>query len=564
MKIAIYTRKSKYSDKSESIDSQIDYCKQSAKLRYPNDELEFITYVDEGFSGGTIERPHLKKLIMNIKNDKDFNAVICYKIDRISRSLADFTNLQQVLDKAGVHIISASEGFDTSTTWGAAVLNILMIFAQIERNNTSERIRDTMLHYARQGRWTGGLTPTGFESKSIPYTDAFNQEKNMVILVPVDEEIKIIKTIYEKYIELQSLNLVETYMAQNDIKTKKNNTYSVSTIREILINPVYAVADNDLYNFFSNKGSELCNSEKEYDGSFSVLPYNRVDKKKLIKRPICDWIVAISKHQGIISGKDWVKVQSIIAVNSEKKPRLGTAQHGIFSGMIKCKECGSTMRIKNGRINQYGVKEFYYVCNLKEISKQTKCNMKNLSGHKIEFEILEKIKEYTNDGELLSNLARKNKMHLSTEMTDKKLSYERLKADLGTKELAIKNLVMQVSQTDNMGAGKYLLEQIEEIDKTITDLKHRIAVLEIQLSEEKEKELDILSLVSIFESVQEIDKMKDVIKKRRLMKSIIEKMEWNGAIMSIHFKTGDSISLDDDTLLCNLQTFNDHRQSTCP
>lgn len=536
MKIAIYTRKSKYSDKSESIDSQIEYCRQTAKARYP-DITDFVIYVDEGFSGGTTERPQYQKMLLDIRRNKGYAAVICYKIDRISRSLADFTNLQQFLEKNGVHIISASEGFDTSSTWGVAVLNILMIFAQLERSNTSERIRDTMLHYARQGRWTGGLTPMGFESRSIPYTDAFGQEKNMVILVPVADEIETVKTIYEKYIEFQSLNSVETYLVQNDIRTRKGNNYSMPTIRDVLINPVYATADKDLYQFFVEKGAELCNSETEYDGSFSVLPYNREDKKKLVTRPVDEWIIAVSKHRGTIPGETWVKVQRILEINREKKPRLGTAQYGIFSGMIKCRDCGSTMRIKNGRTGlRNGHKEFYYICNLKETSKQTKCNIRNLSGHRMEPMILEKLKEYTQTAELLNTPARKNRVRFSADMAEKQKAYDRLKNELAAKEHAIKNLVIQVSQADGMAAGRYLLEQINELDTAVSDLNRRLGVIEAELSEDRPKEPDLLSLTSVFENIRDIDRIKDVKTKRALMRSIIDRMEWDGRVMYIYFK----------------------------
>ena len=543
-KIAIYTRKSKYSDKSESIDSQIEYCKKAAVMRYPDID-EFVVFVDEGFSGGDTARPQYQKMLLEIKDSRDFAAVICYKIDRISRSLADFTNLQQTLEKSGVHIISASEGFDTSSTWGVAVLNILMIFAQMERSHTSERIRDTMLHYARQGRWTGGLTPTGFESKSIPYSDAFGHEKNMVILAPIEEELRTVKIIYDKYLEKQSLAAVETYLAQNDIKSKKGSLYTVATVRALIINPVYAVADKELYDFFVEKGSEICHPESDFDGSCSVIPYNRENKAKTSKRPHDEWIIAISRHKGIIEGKDWVKAQRILAENSMQLPRLGTADFGIFSGLMKCADCGSTMRVKAGRqIANSDVKGFYYVCHLKEISRGQKCKMKNLSGHEIEPAILEQLLEYTKDAEMMEDLARRNNIRFGENLDEKKKTFEHLKGQLAAKETAIKNLVTQVSQTDNLATGKILMDQIGELDKAASDLRHRVALIEVELSSEKARELDLLSLSTQFANLSQVDSLKSVKDKRLLMKGIIDRMEWDGRAMSISFKSGDKMGLN--------------------
>lgn len=562
-KLAIYTRKSKYSDKSESIDSQINFCKQFAKVHYQDIE-NFEIYVDEGFSGKNSDRPQYKKLLNDLKTG-EFKALICYKIDRISRSLVDFTNLQEYLKKYDINLISASEGFDTSTPWGQAVLNILMIFAQLERNNISERIKDTMLYYGRQGRWTGGLTPTGFKSKTITYKDSFDHEKNMVILCPVDEEIKTVKLIYEKYAQVQSLGVLESFLATEGIKTKKDNYFSASTIRDILINPVYAVADKNVYNFFLEKGSEICNDEKEFDGNFSILPYNREDKKRLLTKPVKDWIIAISRHKGIIDGEKWVEVQRILSENGSKKPRAGTAQYGIFSSLIKCANCGSTMRIKNGRTRNNGeFKEFYYMCNLKEITHLSKCKIKNIVGHEMEPIILNFIEEYAKSSNLFEELIKKSKVNNSNLYNEKQETLSNYKTELAEKEKAINNLISQMEQALDGAAGKYIIQQINKLDTEITALNEKIAIMTIELSEEKVIEFDYLALQRALMQITEIHKIKDTKIKRNLMKQIIDYMEWDGENLTIYFKTGQSTVANFDKLIKSsgvsnddsLQTFN--------
>ncbi len=563
MKIAIYTRKSKYSDKSESIDSQIEYCKKSAKLHFP-DINDYEIYVDEGFSGGNIDRPEFKRMIEDIKKSKNFKALICYKIDRISRSLTDFTTLQQKLEKKDIHILSASEGFDTSTPWGVAVLNILMIFAQLERNNVSERIKDTMLHYAKSGRWTGGTTPLGFESKSITYRDNFNQEKNMTVLSPIKKEIEIVEIIFNKYIELRSLNSVVTYLVQNDIKTRKNFQFSVSTVRNILINPVYVIADIDSFNFFKRNNCDIYNDEKAFNSEYGVIPYNREDKKKNIEKPINEWLIAIGKHKGIIDGKTWVMVQNILKENSQKSPRLGTAKYGVLSGLIKCNNCGSTMRIKGGRINASGVQDFYYVCSLKETSKRKKCDIKNISGLKAEQTIIETLYEYSKNIPF-NSLIERNNIHITYSNNDTKKNLDKLNLEINKIKIAIDNLLDKLSQSSDENVDKIIFNKLSELNKEQVALEDKKAILELEHNKEKINNLNLLSLQEAFKNIKDFNTIEDIKQKRNIIKLLIEEIDWNGEKMIIRFNTDDSINFNKAMKQLdsheNMWTFHSRRQS---
>ncbi len=548
--IAVYSRKSKYSDKSESVDSQIEFCKNFAKSKY-GEHIDFTIYVDEGFSGGSTDRPQYKKLLSDIRKN-NYDILMCYKIDRLSRSFIDFASLQELIIKYKINIISASEGFDTSTPWGTSVLNILMIFAQLERNNVSERIRDTMLHYAKQGRWTGGLTPTGFESKSINYTDNFGQEKKMVILSPIDEEIEIVKTVYQKYIEMQSLNGLEKWLIQNNFKSKKDNYFSVSTIRDLLRNPVYVVSDTSIYDYFISEGSEVCNPRESFTGEYSIMPYNRVDKKNFKNKPADEWIIAIGYHKGIISSKDWLYVQSLLKSNSMIMPRAGTAQFGLFSGLITCSHCGNLMRVKNGRFKkEIGLQEFYYICSLKERSHKDKCNVKNLVGYDIEKIVLNYLQELGNDMDIFNKQLEKNNIIYSKNNDSNLKLLEKLNSDLKLKEQSIQNLVFQLSQNSNSTAGKYITQQIELIDSEINQINGKISTIKLEIENEKNRELNIVALKEALSKVSMINEIDDYKLKRHLIKTLIESMVWDGNILTLNFKTDEA-----------LQTFYDQRKSS--
>ena len=182
MKIAIYSRKSKYTGKGDSIVNQIQMCKDYIETHYINNDLEYIIYEDEGFSGGIINRPRFQKLLSDIKKEK-FDILICYRLDRISRNVSDFSTTLEELQSYGVDFISIKEQFDTTTPMGRAMIYIASVFAQLERETIAERVRDNMVELAKSGKWSGGRTPLGFNSESSSYIDEEGNERKLVKLV---------------------------------------------------------------------------------------------------------------------------------------------------------------------------------------------------------------------------------------------------------------------------------------------------------------------------------------------------------------------------------------------
>ena len=161
IKIAIYSRKSVFTGKGESIENQIELCKNYCNT-YVNSgsNLEYIIYEDEGFSGKNTNRPEFQHMIDDIKKNK-IDTLICYRLDRISRNVADFSSTLELLQKYNVNFISIKERFDTSTPLGRAMIYIASVFAQLERETIAERVRDNMIQLAKSGRWLGGNIPYG-------------------------------------------------------------------------------------------------------------------------------------------------------------------------------------------------------------------------------------------------------------------------------------------------------------------------------------------------------------------------------------------------------------------
>ena len=210
VRCAIYTRVSTDAGLDQdfnSLDAQYDaaqaYIRSQAHAGWM---LVRTRYDDGGFSGGSTDRPALQQLLADIKAHK-INVIVVYKVDRLTRSLVDFAELIELFDAHGVSFVSVTQQFSTTTSMGRLTLNVLLSFAQFEREVTSERIRDKIGASKRKGLWVGGVVPLGYQAK----------ERKITV---VEQEAKTVRHIFRRYLELGSLNLLMADLRTIGIKTK--------------------------------------------------------------------------------------------------------------------------------------------------------------------------------------------------------------------------------------------------------------------------------------------------------------------------------------------------------
>lgn len=517
---AIYARKSKFTEKGDSITNQIDICKKYLEnLNIEN----FKVYKDEGFSGKNIDRPEFLRMLEDARHKK-FTVLTCYKLDRISRSVADFSNLVNELQRLNISFISVNEQFDTSTAMGRAMMYVCSVFGQLERETISIRIRDNMYALAQRGNWLGGEAPTGFVSKRINYLDSNEKEKSLCILEPIEKEIELIKLLFSKYLELKSLSQVQKYLLSNNIKTKNDNDWTKNGLRTILANPAYVKTDENVLNYLKSQGANLFG---EPDGIHGILIYSkRIGKVGKNKEPK-DWIYAMASHEGIISSEDWLKVQQQIALNRSKAPALHNSKIALLSGLIRCAQCGSPMSVAYGK--QYAdklVRKFYYTCTLKNNSGKTRCNNRNVNGVDLDTIIIDKLKEMSVDkGTLLSELEKcKSELENSTESLETKNILQSIRQN----KVMLQNLLTNLSMTTDK-------EMVELLFKKINDLKDENKLLEGKLEElknETESQAHIIkncdTFMKLIKNFTEVANIATIEEKRKLISSIIEKVYVNG------------------------------------
>ncbi|MDF2547129.1 MAG: hypothetical protein K0R93_2027 [Anaerosolibacter sp.] len=521
MKAAIYSRKSKFTGKGESTQNQIEICKDYLSTHFDIDE--YAIYEDEGFSGGNTARPEFQKMIKDAKFKK-FDILICYRLDRISRNISDFSNLIEIINDKSINFVSVREQFDTTTPMGRAMMYIASVFAQLERETIAERIKDNMHQLARSGRWLGGTYPTGFNSEPIVYIDSNMKEKKMYQLIPIPEQLSIVKLIYDKYLELQSLSKVETYCLQNNIKTPQGNDYQKNTLKMILTNPVYAIADESIYNFFSSNGADICNDKTEFNGKNGVTAYNkRVLKNNILQKinAFSEWTVAIGKHKGIIPGKDWVEVQRTFKRNRKDAPRRGTSAAAILSGLMRC-SCGSFMRVHYGQFKPNSNERYhYYGCNLKVLSKGEKCNAIRLSGDKTESIVIDYLK-YAIPNTVFKKIQDTKKKYRDMDQRNKSI-----KEQIDKNYKAIENLVKSLANNENSLAATYIVSELEKLAKENQGLENKI-------NSNSDMELFSLELLeqACIEFAKKIDTA-DFNEKRRLIHTIVDKIVWDGENLDV-------------------------------
>jgi site-specific DNA recombinase len=212
VRCAIYTRKS--SDEGldqafNSLDAQREACEAYiASQRFNGWKVMPARYDDGGLSGGNLERPALQRLLDDIDAGR-IEMVVVYKIDRLTRSLADFAKLVERFDAAGASFVSVTQQFNTSTSMGRLTLNVLLSFAQFEREVTAERIRDKIAASKKKGMWMGGRTPLGYD-------------RNDRSLVINQAEAETVRTLFRAYVELGNVRRLKDFADEHELKTKRH------------------------------------------------------------------------------------------------------------------------------------------------------------------------------------------------------------------------------------------------------------------------------------------------------------------------------------------------------
>ncbi len=561
--IAIYSRKSKFTGKGESIGNQVELCKEYIRFHYGDAAAgKVIVYEDEGFSGGTLNRPDFKRM-MNAARKRTFKVIIVYRLDRISRNISDFANLIEELARLDIAFVSMKEKFDTSTPMGRAMMYIASVFSQLERETIAERIRDNMHELAKTGRWLGGTTPTGYASEAVKSVTIEGKTKKACKLKLIPEEAEIVHLIYNLYRETNSLTLTEAALLEQGIKTKNQHYFTRFSIKSILQNPVYMIADEDAYHFFTQHETALFSEKDAFDNKHGMMVYNRTDQEKgraTKYLPAREWIVSVGKHPGLIPGKVWVQIQESLERNKSKTFRKPRSNEALLTGLLFC-SCGARMypKMSKRKTKQKTADEkvtYTYVCKMKERSRRSVCSSKNVKGNSLDMAVVEQVKILAEDKDtFIAQLEQSRKFYTGNRM-DYEQQLDVVRKEKTENEKKINALVDSLIDIGNSPAKVCVMKRMEQLDQKNQSLEQQIQELEVRISQQtlSSQEMDLLcQFLSVFPD--EMDKM-TVEQKRTAIRGIVRKVVWDGIHAHVLLFGGE-----DDKNAENLFCVNDDKSS---
>lgn len=535
MKVAIYSRKSKYTGKGDSIGNQIQMCKDYIENLYKNKDIEYSIYEDEGFSGKNTNRPEFQKLLNDIKKEK-FSVLICYRLDRISRNVADFSSTLDELQSYGVDFVSIREQFDTTSPMGRAMIYIASVFAQLERETIAERVRDNMIELAKNGYWLGGSPPLGYSRVRDTCIDEDGNEKGISYLVQVPEEIELIKQIFEIYLKVGSIHQTFKYLMKNNINLSNGHYFAHSTLHKILTNPIHVKSSKDVLKFLESEGINVYGNP---DGVHGILVYNKRSynlikdgKKTAPFKDKSEWVASVSKRcKGFIEPDVWIKAQQQIKTNKSLAPNLGKTNRAILTSKLKCSHCDSTMGIVQGhRDETTGLKKIYYKCNLKRRSSGKLCTSKNLVGEKVEECVLDSLVEMAkNKKEFLDRILRLKKEH-NTAKTEKNKKYN-IEKQIATKKKQLNGLIEKLAIADDL--TDILMDKIRQLKTEIQTLESELTSVNKHIENDSSEVFDVKFISAVLDKCINI-KNEPLESQRRIINYLIDKIVYNNDDETMH------------------------------
>ena len=459
-KKAKYGRQSIDKKDSISIETQLNFCENVCKLN----NWESIEYFDKGYSGSDLDRPAFQKLLNDIKLGF-IDTVICYRLDRISRSLVDFANLLEFFRKYNVEFISVTENFDTSTPIGRAMINIIMVFAQLERETIQLRIKDNYFARAKEGSFVGGTIPYGYTNKKITING-----KKVSILEQNVKELEDVKKIFEMFIQNKSIRYIANYFSKRSDKLVIDKF-----IRRLLANPIYVKADAFIYKYYEEKGYTIYNKVEEFNGEHGIVIYGKeIGKKHRTLTDKKDQLVILSKNVPILNSKDFLYVQEKLEMNKINTTAKKRSKYTWLTGILKCKDCNHSVGVKVRK------KYKYLMCSRHRLYNACS-NTTSYKLDEVEKIIYDKIRSYLLNLDL-DKISKKNDNLDTTEILNK-LNIQKI--DVQKK---IDNLVETIANGTKLN---------DILENKINELNLELKEIETKISKETKKINDNIANINI-------------------------------------------------------------------
>jgi len=486
IRCAIYTRKSTTEGLDmdfNTLDAQRDSCEAYIKSQAHEGWVALPEmYDDGGYTGGNMERPAFKLLMTEVEAGR-VDCVVVYKVDRLSRSLMDFTKIMEKFEAHNVSFVSITQQFNTATSMGRLMMNVLLSFAQFERELVSERTRDKIAASRKKGKWAGGYPVLGYDIDHLTHRLMLNEEEAVQVHL-----------IFELYLQLKTLR--ETVDELN-LRGWKTKTW---TTKNGKLNAGQPFNKNRLHRLLTN-----------------VAYIGKVPHKDAVYE---------GEHEGIIDDDLWGKVQTLLEFNWRTKGCRQKNKHGaLLMGVVRCASCDCTMihTFSNKKNKQYR----YYTCSKAHNKGYKTCPTKCVSAPLIENAVVEQIRELGKAPEMIEKtilaVNEEHKKKIPTLQSEKK----RIQNDLTHIQAEAKRLVAAISNGTGE-ASRIVSERLAEIEKEIEMKNQRLSALKgemLQIDMKIVDQADVRKALVMFDPIWDVLYPKE---KARVLHLLVEQVVYDG------------------------------------
>ncbi len=483
VRCAVYTRKSTEEGLERDFNS-LDAQRESAEAYITSQKANGWLclpdrYDDGGYTGGNMDRPALQRLLADIRAGK-VDCVTVYKVDRISRSLMDFARMMETFEKHSVSFVSVTQHFNTATPMGRLLLNVLLSFAQFEREIIAERTRDKIAAARRKGKWTGGTPVLGYD------VDTLRGRR----LVVNEDEARRVRAIFELYLDHQALLATIAELDARGWTTKRWTTskgeerggksFNKNSLFKLLTNVLYV--------------GRITYKEEAYDGEHPAI----------VDAEIFDRAQRLLKRNGCTGGK-------------LVRNRFGA----LLKGLLRCTACGCGMVPTHSTRN--GNKRYrYYVCYNAQSRGWHNCPSPSIPAPEIERFVVDQIRSIGKDSRLLAEIVEQSGRQKQEAIRELEAEHRTLGRELQRHDAALRKLAGEAGQGGAATARMAdLQDRIRTTERQATEVRERIIALERELVDA----LEVASVMAMFDPVWETLSPRE---QARILHLLIERVEHDG------------------------------------
>ncbi|HEY7314322.1 MAG TPA: recombinase family protein [Gemmataceae bacterium] len=484
VRCAVYTRKSTEEGLEQEFNS-LDAQREAGESFVASQRAEGWTclpdrYDDGGFTGGNMDRPALRRLLVDIEAGK-IDCVVVYKVDRLSRSLLDFARMMQVFDNQRVSFVSVTQQFNTATSMGRLILNVLLSFAQFEREIISERTRDKMAATRRKGKWSGGLPVLGYDIDPQGYRLVLNEAEAVQV-----------RAIFQLYLEEEALLPVLQELEKRGWTNKRWTTragkqcggqpFSKSSLHRLLTNPIYA--------------GKTRYKDEVHDG----------------------------EHTAIIDAETFQRVQAVLLRNGRTGGAPVRNQFGaVLKGLLRCRPCGCSMTPSH---TTKGDRRYrYYTCVNAQKRGWDTCPSKSIPAAEIEAVVLKQIRCIGCDPGLLHETLAQAQKQEDARLIELDAERRVLERDLARWHADLQSLSGQLGRDGDRSVVSRLADLQERIDmaeRRLTGVREQVQEVRLQRINEEEARDALAAFDPVWQVLTPLEQT-------RLVGLLVEQVHYDGA-----------------------------------